>query len=85
MLSTDTKIWNPVTGETITVNPGFKITDSESFSDLVNNAFDTFIPDIKNVMKLISYWFNSLPGVLRYFYVFIFFMILAYLLLKFLI
>lgn len=85
MLSTDTKIWNPVTGETITVNPGIKITDSESFSDLVNNAFDTFIPDIKNVMKLISYWFNSLPGVLRYFYVFIFFMILAYLLLKFLI
>lgn len=85
MLSTDTKIWNPVTDETITVNPGVKITDSESFSDLVNNAFETFIPDIKNVMKLISYWFNSLPGVLRYFYVFIFFMILAYLLLKFLI
>lgn len=76
---------NPNTGEDIKIDFNDSINNSESFSKTVYNIFSSFLPSIEEVIKLATIWFNSLPGLLKYFYMFLFLLTIAYLLLKFLI
>ena len=77
----NTTIIDPNTGKPIVVD-SFKETD---FFTLMKHAFSRFKSVVRNIFKLVSTFFYSLPSSLNYYFVLIMFFIILLLFLKFLI
>lgn len=80
---------HPITGETVVpddlidFDEALNDQDYESFFDMFIDSFDYFKDSLVGIFDNVAYFFNSLPVSLKYFFMFIFTIILFIFLIRF--